>query len=716
MIDIKDFFRLIVKYKYVLLGIPLIAIVITFFLVRNLPDLYDSRARIGTGIVDDSQQTLDKSKKQESEINQQFNNLTQMILLKRMIDQVSYSLMLHDLTSKEPFRKETPLMKDLNQSARKHAIETYSRHLREQTELSLYNADQNGLNTLLKSYGYDELSLRNKLSVYRVNNSDYIDIQFESENPQLSAFVANTLTRQFIDYYGNLKKENQDKTSDFLARLLREKYAAWKENIQALKKYKIEHHVLNLGEQAKSLFGQISDFETRRQTAQKEIISYSEALKNVNNKFSGRDRKYLEATVTDANTGIVQDKELLHDLSKEYMNSNFDVNIKTRIDSVRKEMVSKINRSTDEVIFNPMAAKQDLVTEKLGMEKSLDIAKNSVSSLQREIDRLNNRFDGLVPHEAVIQEYENNIDIAAREYLDILNRYNETNLNSNFSVKLRQIDLAMPEAALPSKKMLLVVLSGIISVAFCMVVLFVFFYLDNSVVRPSQLAQLSKTSVLGSLPLLTSKSIDLNQLWESASTKEDVKKFKNMLRSIRFEIDTEMAGSKLLVITSTTPGEGKTFVAVSLAYAAAMSNKKVLLIDGNFNYNTISRSVNPELYLEDYLQAKCGTFKSAFQTTEKIFIMGNKGNDISLQEITTHSQIECRLNLLKDEFDIIIVEASSLASMNKAKEWMTYADNCIGVFEANKKMTASKKQSIRYLSGMENGAFAGWIMNKTTLT
>lgn len=119
MTDIKDYVRLLVKRKYILIGIPLVAVVITYFLVRHLPDVYNSKARIATGIVDDSQALLNNTKKQESEINQQFNNLLQMIQLKRMIDQVSYKLILHDLTEKKPFRKQSALIKELNASSKK---------------------------------------------------------------------------------------------------------------------------------------------------------------------------------------------------------------------------------------------------------------------------------------------------------------------------------------------------------------------------------------------------------------------------------------------------------------------------------------------------------------------------------------------------------------------------------------------------------------------
>ena len=126
MTDIKDYIRLLAKRKFLLIGIPIVAVVVTYFLVRHLPDVYNSKARIATGIVDDSQALLDNSKKQESEVNQQFNNLLQMIQLKHMIDQVSYKLILHDLTDKQPFRKHSNLLKQLNASSRQHAIAVYT--------------------------------------------------------------------------------------------------------------------------------------------------------------------------------------------------------------------------------------------------------------------------------------------------------------------------------------------------------------------------------------------------------------------------------------------------------------------------------------------------------------------------------------------------------------------------------------------------------------
>jgi Mrp family chromosome partitioning ATPase len=57
----------------------------------------------------------------------------------------------------------------------------------------------------------------------------------------------------------------------------------------------------------------------------------------------------------------------------------------------------------------------------------------------------------------------------------------------------------------------------------------------------------------------------------------------------------------LLVVTSLTDGEEKTFISLGLAYAYSMLNKWVLVIDANFDQPTISETTGTNNYLEDYL-------------------------------------------------------------------------------------------------------------------
>ena len=76
--EIGNFFKLLRKYRIILVLIPLITVIGAFFLVKNLPDSYVSHAQIATGIVDASRHLLDKDDNinaQQAQVYREFSNL-----------------------------------------------------------------------------------------------------------------------------------------------------------------------------------------------------------------------------------------------------------------------------------------------------------------------------------------------------------------------------------------------------------------------------------------------------------------------------------------------------------------------------------------------------------------------------------------------------------------------------------------------------------------
>ncbi|MDB5011840.1 MAG: hypothetical protein JWQ25_42, partial [Daejeonella sp.] len=210
--ELGNFFKLLSKHKLTLIIIPLLTIIISFFLVKNLPNIYISESPISTGLVDQTQQILNSdATTQESQINQEFDNLIEMMRLKRVLNQVSYQLILHDLTTKQTFKKPTVQIEDLNADARAHAIEIYKKRYLSKEPLSTFNQDEKGLQDVINSLKYDYQSISNKLSIYRTQNSDFIIVSFESDDPYLSAFVTNAVIKEFIDFYTLQVKTNQIK-------------------------------------------------------------------------------------------------------------------------------------------------------------------------------------------------------------------------------------------------------------------------------------------------------------------------------------------------------------------------------------------------------------------------------------------------------------------------------------------------------------------------
>ncbi|MBE9602482.1 lipopolysaccharide biosynthesis protein [Pedobacter sp. MC2016-24] len=711
MEEIIKFLSLLKKYRIILIIIPVITLIITYFLVRNLPDSYMSQAQISTGIVDDTKQNLlAQSSPQAQQVAQEFSNLMSMIRMKRILDQISYQLVIHDLTSSKPFRKLSSQITTLSTEQKKHDVAAYLTMYNKQLSLNLYNSKEKILYDQIRSMQYDSDNITNKLMVYRSGDSDFIVVQFESENPELSAFVSNTLAAEFVKYYSTQVRANQVKTTNFLSNLLNKKSDTLSKRMEELRNYKIRNRVLNLDEQSKQLYTRIMDYEEKKQEATQNTSSYAGALNEIDNKFSPVDRKYIEATLSKVNQKIVNTKDELSALYDLYYKNDLDERYKQSIDSLQQKLGEQINKSADQYIVSPLSTKQALVEEKLGLEVKLDISRYSINSLERELKKLNGQFDQLVPREAEVQSFEMKLDIATKEYLDVLNKYNQSSLESDFEVKLNVVQAAMPGVAQPSKKMLLVILSGIISLVFCVLVIFVLYYLNNNIITAKDLANTSQSPVLGSLNYISTGKVDLYRIWKDDNTSKAEREFKNALRSIRYEIENDVKG-KVIAVTSLGAKEGKSLFSISLAFAWKMTNHKVLVIDGNFNSPHLTPLSKTSPYLEDFLRDGSVMNTDAQTSIGFASFLPNKGGDTSIMELAGQDIIKDRLDWARTKFDIIIIETAPLDGINQSKEWFTFCDGIIGVFKSGLAINSQKKINIDYLRA--TGLFKGWILNMT---
>ncbi|MGI4804065.1 MAG: hypothetical protein ACRYFL_04790, partial [Janthinobacterium lividum] len=369
---------------------------------------------------------------------------------------------------------------------------------------------------------------------------------------------------------------------------------------------------------------------------------------------------------------------------------------------------------------NPLAGKESLVQEKVKMEINRDMARSGLRNLDNQISKLNGQLEHIVPFDAAIQSYERDIEVASKEYMDVQNKYNQSSIASDIKSTIKQVEPAMPGEMLPSKKLILILLSAVFSLTFCLVVLFVLFFLDHSIRIPSELANATQTPVLGQLNLIRTNNVDFKQISSSPQSTNELQQFKNLLSSIRYEIDNEInynqsltnESGKVLAITSFGPKEGKSLVTMSLASAYAMVNKRVLVVDGNFDNPSLTASAADKSYLEDYLKNDQLMIKTPENSL--ISVMGNKGGNLSLLEKSNAKNIQSKIEQLRKNFDIVILETEPLSLMNKAKEWIQFADKVVAVFEANQPISQDKKLYISYLQTL-NSKFIGLIMNKVII-
>ncbi|TDQ12011.1 lipopolysaccharide biosynthesis protein [Pedobacter metabolipauper] len=710
MTEVFKFLKFLKQFRLLLIIVPIISVIITYFLVRNLKSVYMSQAQISTGIVDEtSQQSVIIQTIQGDQVRQQFSNLLEMIKMKRVLNQVSYLLIIHDLTSDKPFKAKSKLLESLVPEARKHALDVYRKKYALNEELSVSNPDENGLYKVIESMGYHADEIRGKLLTFRSGDSDFITVQIEAESPDLSAFLVNTISTEFIKSYGVLLKANQVKANNFLRDLLREKTDTLALKMADLRSYKIRNGVLNLSEQSKQLYTLILEYDTKKQEAIEKTSSYAGALNEIDRKFNPQERSYIEAKLSKLNQSIINTKEELSSLYTLYLNNDLDEGYKKSYDSLSSRLTEQINRSSDEYVTNPFNTKQELISQKLNLEIQMDISRYSINSLENKIRSLTSQFTLLVPKEAEVQTLEMNVDIASKEYLDILNKYNLSSLETGFESKMNLVQLGVGGLAQPSKKVLLVILSAVISFSFCVLALFIIFLSDTSIATTRELYKATDGPILGVVSKLENQSVDLRGLWKSELEDAELIEFRNQLRSLRYEIESVMK-DKVLLVTSVNSQVGKTFVSFSLAYAWKMTNLKVLLIDGNFKNPHISNSSTSTAYLEDFLQDKIHI--NDYVEPGTIDVLKNRGEDISLMELVGYDKIKSKLDWAKSRYDFVIIETGALSEVMQSKEWLSFSSDTVTVFKSGK--TISEKDN-NYISLLKNsGSFRGWILNMVT--
>ena len=150
---------------------------------------------------------------------------------------------------------------------------------------------------------------------------------------------------------------------------------------------------------------------------------------------------------------------------------------------------------------------------------------------------------------------------------------------------------------------------------------------------------------------------------------------------------------KIIVVTSTISGEGKTFVAINLGGILALSNKKVLIIDTDLRRPKMSITFNNlnDLGLSNYLLGECN-IEQCVKTTEinNLFYFPAGSLPEYPNELLTSHKMDELLENLKKYYDIIILDTPPIGLISDTTKFVLLADTTVYVFRSE----YSKKEFI----------------------
>jgi polysaccharide biosynthesis transport protein len=720
--DLIYLLKVLYRKIWIILAVPLIAGIAAFFFTRDIEKKYKSAAQLSTGFTTNNRVQVEKEHFDYFESKANFENLVEMMKSDLIGSMVSYNLLLHDLEGNTPFRRRGAA----NLADQDSIIKKLKFNLANFELLTSYNEFENRIIALRDERGYDfSRWIKDKeLVIERIRDTDFIKVEFQSENPFLSAYVVNKLCDEYIRYNNTLKSTVTEESLEFFAKQVELKKSELDLKTEELNSFKSESQVFNYEKESGTRLGQLSEYEIKLQEEENRLNGISISLRSVNSRLANYNKG------NDSNAKLLELRSKINELNQIYLNGGSkDKDLATTIRGLQDQLQSEMEKHDmqyDQSDKKPKTQKE-LQMEKEELELEYEIVTSNLASIRRKVSSLQSNVSRIGSKESTIASLERERESAFKEYTMSTEKLNEAKSKSMISgngVKLmvKGQPNAKPES---SKRLIIIVLAMVACGALCLGTIILTEYFDYRLKTPDKFESFSKLKLIGYINQIDTKKVDLNYLFKQKEEREEVEQIKHFLRKIRFVIDN--SGKRVLLVSSTKQGEGKTFIIMSLAYSLSLLNKRVLIVDTNFKHNSLTKLMVAKPMIQKaqeqkLLNDKTNTNNGAtsdeeyskgiiYRTYDKnVDIIGSREGLESPSEIFASKDFTGMIDTLKANYDYIFMEGPSLNEYSDTKELIQYVDSVIGVFSAKSTLKPADRESIKYLKTL-NGKFLGAILN-----
>lgn len=725
--------RILLKNKNYIFGAAVIAgmvaLIFSFFLKKQ----FVSRSQISTGYTIRQEIKLSDASFDIGEIDIKFNNAIENITSPKVLNLLSYKLMLHDLDFENKFSSvDTADIYDIKELQNLNYEEVRSVLINKYNNLSLLNGSiesEKKVIELIEYFGYDIESIRERLDVYRYQRSDYINIVFTSENPFLSEYVVNELITEFQRYFEISTRERSMEAKRSLDSIVNQREIDLKNKIALKSNYIRDSMNSSANAAANARINKSNDYESIIADELSKIQSLNYQIEQVNKQIDALSIVDAPAAPQTSNKEYADLRKRYNELTNQYIRGgSTDQILKNEIDQLQARL--RILASS-----SPASIKSDngtktaqlnaLNKEKIELEAAIRSSNARVEFYRSKLENMG----VIVPRSSNrrpsyrIDQIEKEIELSMMEYTSAKEKMNIVDGlvdsgQSNFKQTIYGQAALEPE---PSKRFLIVSISFFAGLLLSSLVFVMIAYFDQRIKTPTQFQRITNLPLIGVINFIDLKASSLKEhiVQIEKNTTNRSNNFREFLRKMRYEI--ESSGKRTIMFTSTEPNQGKTTLLQSLAFSLSLSKKRVLLIDTNFCNNDLSVLNNAKPTLELFSFDKVTDDETALKKlisptgVDNVDIIGCKGGDYTPNEILPKDHILNHLDYFLTMYDFIFIEGAPLNGFTDAKELSQYVDGIVAIFSANAEIKSADKESIKYFKTIPD-KFLGSVLNQLDLT
>jgi|GEM_PF-6819136 len=523
--------------------------------------------------------------------------------------------------------------------------------------------------------------LEDNLNVSRKGRSYVIAVTFDSPNPILATKIVNRLANEYLYNQRAIKQESTKNATKWLdERLdsLKKELSSKEEAIASFKERnnlygatgvtQIERQLTNLNEQL--IAARVETAEKQARYKQVQSLKRSGTLQSYSGFISS-------GTVTNLRLQEAKVLEEVADLSTRYGAQHPKlINAQAKLKNIQLQ----INNEADRMIANARSEYR--------------IAQGRASSLQNSIATLKRKFDRTGSQAIRLQKLEREAETANIAYNTVAENFRKTDKTDKIQESDAQIisAAAVPVDPIKPRKGIIVLIGFFLGSLIGIGLILLQEILIKGFIDITQLEKATGLKVLGSVNHVNSSSLKLNRKKISIGEylhHRSLTIFAEAIYRVRAAIEMKTNASpddktsnKVVLLTSSISGEGKSTLSLCYAISAAKTGKKVILLDTDFRRPILTKEVKPSLDfgLIDYLsQDDNSDVDTLINNTsyDNISFIGIKERHSQEGDLFKQDKFTKLMAYLRENYDLIIIDTPPISAVIDGCIIADYADHIL---------------------------------------
>jgi len=538
------------------------------------------------------------------------------------------------------------------------------------------------------------------LSVQSIRNSYLMSITAAHPSANAAALVANRYVDQFmqdlLDRVGGRNQYAVDYLKKAADQLRKDSEAAQ----QRLLAYMKEHNLVSLDSSANIVTERLRSVNSALQGARLERITV-EQLNSQIESHQREGRSLVEISFIANHGSIPSIREHLAELNRtqSILNERYLERHPKVIDVANAIRISQAQ--LDRAIELAVKDLTSTLEKVRGQEKTLE----SEFALQ-EAEQLHLRDISVD-----FRTLENQANVAASNYTQILNRLTETSTSKSLEkFPVRPLDRAVvpPVPYTPNLQRIIRNSAGVFVLVFFGVA-FGLSLIDDRIKSAWDVETFIGANLLGIIPdLSNTKDDDKYTMVIDNKQSPGVEAFLSVYSSVK--IHSKLDFPKTILVTSTIPGEGKTLVSCNLAGSFAKHSKATLLVDCDLRRPMLHRHFkqNNETGLISWFQngaqldgdLLANPHLGITKVGENLWILCSGGRSKSPTELLDNPVFGQLLEKMKKQFELVVMDSPPLGAVTDSMLIASRADEIVYVCRFNR---AYRKHIKLYFNTLREG-------------